>query len=111
MFRQKLLDILRRSYSNTKREDFWNPKSEIQLHSAPSPCCIIVIRLDDGQSLVAETCSLIVAEYIDVLIDEKFIHMRQNLLRICQQLGHFQISYSQCICNAFVMFAKHDQLL
>jgi hypothetical protein len=70
-----------------------------------------VIRLDDGQSLVVETYSLILTEYIDELTDEKFIHMRQNLLRICQNLGHFQISYSQCICNAFVMFAKHDHLL
>jgi len=77
----------------------------------PPPCCIIVIRLDNGQSLVAETCGFILTEYIDVLTDEKFIHMRQNQLRICQNLGHFQISYSQCICNAFIMFAKHDQLL
>jgi len=112
MFRKKkLLAITRRSYSNTRRGDFWNTKSEIQLQSAPTPCCIIVIRLDDGQSFVAETNTLILTEYIDVLTDEKCNNMKQNLLRICKNLGHFQINYSQCFCNAFVMFAKHDQLL
>lgn len=70
-----------------------------------------MIRLADGQSFVAETCSRILTEYIDVLTDEKCIYMKQNLLRICNNLGDFQINYSQCFCDAFVMFAKHDQLL
>jgi hypothetical protein len=101
---------MRRSYSNTKRGIFGISNLKYSC-KVPHPCCIIVIRLDDGQSFVAETCSLLLAECTGGLTDEKFIYMKQNLLRICQNLGHVQINYSQCICNVFVTFAKHDQLL